>query len=299
MSPHHERGPVVVGVDGSEQALHAVRWAAREAESLETSLQLTSALGYAADVRGSRRMGNSFYDIVVENTRHDLAAASAAARTAAPSIEIGRKLCDGHPARVLARMSAGAALVVVGHRGLSGLPGLFAGSVAARLAATAHCPVVVIREPAVPEGAPTHRSIVVGVDGSELSDAAVRFGFETADRRGVPLVAVHSWLVAPDSARTPPVDWESVRISGEALMARCVGGWSEKYPEVVVHRVLLRDHPVHALLTQSAQAQLLVVGSRGRGAVAGTLLGSVSQAVLHQASCPVAVARPGTEHDAT
>jgi nucleotide-binding universal stress UspA family protein len=59
MSPHHERGPVVVGVDGSEQALHAVRWAAREAESLETSLQLTSALGYAADVRGSRRMGNS------------------------------------------------------------------------------------------------------------------------------------------------------------------------------------------------------------------------------------------------
>jgi nucleotide-binding universal stress UspA family protein len=185
MSPHHERGPVVVGVDGSERALHAVRWAAREAESLEVSLQLTSALGYVADVRGSRRMGNSFYNIVVEGTRHDLGAASAAARTAAPSIEIGQKMCDGHPATVLARESVGAALVVVGHRGLSGLPGLFAGSVAARLASTAHCPVVVIREPAVPEAAPDHRSVVVGVDGSELSDAAVRFGFETADRWGV------------------------------------------------------------------------------------------------------------------
>jgi nucleotide-binding universal stress UspA family protein len=290
---------VVVGVDGSERALLAVRWAAREAESLEVSLQLTSALGYVADVRGSRRMGNSFYNIVVEGTRHDLGAASAAARTVAPSIEIGQKMCDGHPATVLARESVGAALVVVGHRGLSGLPGLFAGSVAARLASTAHCPVVVIREPAVPHAAPAHRSVVVGVDGSELSDAAVRFGFETADRWGVPLVAVHSWLVAPDSARTPLVDWESVRSSGEALMAQRVGGWSEKYPEVVVHRLVLRDHPAHALLKQSARAQLLVVGSRGRGAVRGTLLGSVSQAVLHQASCPVAVVRPGAEPDAT
>ena len=296
MGPQHEHRPVVVGVDGSDSALDAVRWAAGEAQAIGAPLQLTAALGYAVDyARGPKGTGGgNFYKFVVEDSQRDLDAAMAVTRVVAPDLAVSQLMRDGRPATVLASESSRAALLVLGHRGRSGLPGLFAGSVAVRLTATASCPVVVIRESAtVPD--PAHRPVVVGVDGSEPDDAAIEFAFGEAARRGAPLVAVHAWLdYVLDLACGELADWDALQGEEEAFLAQRLAGWSEKYPEVTVSRVLVRDRPAHALFEQSVHAQLLVVGSRGRGGVSGTLLGSVSQAVIHHAPCPVVVVRSGS-----
>jgi nucleotide-binding universal stress UspA family protein len=79
------------------------------------------------------------------------------------------------------------------------------------------------------------------------------------------------------------------------VLAERLAGWGEKYPDVRVQRVVTRDRPARALVDESRRAQLVVVGSRGRGAAAGLLLGSVSHAVLYRAHCSVAVVRPPAE----
>jgi nucleotide-binding universal stress UspA family protein len=137
--------------------------------------------------------------------------------------------------------------------------------------------------------------VVVGVDGSPNSEAALAFAYEEAATRGVPLVAVHIlWDL--------PVELDVVRLTegniaeldvGEVLAER-LAGWSEKYPDVRVQRLVAHDRPAQALVEESGRAQLLVVGSRGRGGISGLMLGSVSHAVLHRAHCPVAVVRPDT-----
>jgi nucleotide-binding universal stress UspA family protein len=119
--------------------------------------------------------------------------------------------------------------------------------------------------------------VVVGVDGSAGSGAAVGFAFEEAARRGTGLTAVHAWGA---------LEGAESRVLSESL-----AGWSQRYPEVAVRQELVRGRPAAALIEQSRSAQLVVTGARGRGSFAGLLLGSVSQAVLHHAECPVVVVR--------
>lgn len=292
MSSLHERRPVVAGVDGSEPALDAVRWAAAEAVQRQVALRLVSALGTRAEYGyGPRRSWANIYDEVVGHTQHHLNIATAAATKAAPGIAVDARMRTGHPSTVLTKQASDAGLLVLGHRGWSGLPGLVAGSVAVRMAATAPCPVVVVAEPILP--VPGERPVVLGVDGTELSEAAIDFAFAEANLWGSRLVAVHTWFdQLLDPALTPFLDWDAVRTEERALLAQRLAGWSAKYPDVAVRSVVLRDRPAHALLEQAADARLLVVGSRGRGVFTGSVLGSVSQAVLHRASCPVAVVRP-------
>jgi nucleotide-binding universal stress UspA family protein len=134
------------------------------------------------------------------------------------------------------------------------------------------------------------------VDGSPLSDAAVAFAFEAAAAREAPLLAVHTWLdIELTGAWTPLpsiVDWGAVHANEERLLAERLAGWQEKYPAVEVHPAVTKDRPARALLRHAEHAQLIVVGSRGRGALVGWGLGSVSQHLLHHAPCPVAVIRP-------
>jgi nucleotide-binding universal stress UspA family protein len=128
-----------------------------------------------------------------------------------------------------------------------------------------------------------------------LSEAAIATAFEQADRRGLPLTVVHAWV--PEYVGTGiaslAAETHLQRLAEEeaALAAEVLAGWSEKYPDVAVHRVTVRAHPVAALVDSSKGAELVVVGSRGRGGFAGLLLGSVSQGVLHHAHCPVMVVR--------
>jgi nucleotide-binding universal stress UspA family protein len=196
----------------------------------------------------------------------------------------------GFAVPVLQAESTRAELVVLGDRGLGGFTGLLIGSVATGLSAHASCPVVVVRGPE-PDGAvPRQEPVVVGIDGSPLSEAAVAFAFEAAARRRVPLVAVHAWrdlLVDPTLA--PLVDWDAAEVDEREVLAERLAGWGGTYSDVAVRRLVVRDRPARALVDESRRAQLVVVGSRGRGGFTGLLLGSVSQALVHHAHCPVAV----------
>jgi len=291
--------PVVVGVDGSESALRAVRWAAREAERRGTALRLVHVC-HVAPVRHPRQVTPppEYQAVLFEQGRHWLTEASAAARDVVPDLVVTVDLLGGLSAATLVVESRTAQLMVLGSRGLGGFTTLLVGSVAVALAAHGHCPLVVVRESTVDEPAAVDGPVVVGVDGSELSDAAVTFAFEAAAARGVPVVAVHTWLdVTMAGAWTTlpgTVDWDWLQAEEEKRLAERIALWQEKFPQVEVRPVVVRDRPWRALLEHAAGAQLVVVGSRGRGAFAGVGLGSVSQALLHHAGCPVAVARTET-----
>jgi nucleotide-binding universal stress UspA family protein len=137
--------------------------------------------------------------------------------------------------------------------------------------------------------------VVVGIDDSSISEAALAFAFDAAAARGVGLVVVHAWSpTAIDDALAPVMDWDAATAEEDALLAERLAGWERKHPEVAVRRTVVRNGAVRSLVAASREAQLVVVGSRGRGNATGLLLGSVSHGVLHASHCPVAIVRPGT-----
>ncbi|WP_308284467.1 universal stress protein [Pseudonocardia oceani] len=159
------------------------------------------------------------------------------------------------------------------------------------LAMHAACPVVVARGPR--SSGTASLPVVVGVDGSSTSESAVGFAYESAASRRVGLVAVHVWSdTVADAEVAVLLDREAIEDGEHRQLVEGLAGWAEKFPDVAVERVVIRDLPAHALLERAARAQLVVVGSRGRGEFAGLVLGSVSNALLHRAPCPVAVVRP-------
>jgi nucleotide-binding universal stress UspA family protein len=128
----------------------------------------------------------------------------------------------------------------------------------------------------------------VGIDCSPASELALAIAFDEASRRGVELTALHAWSDAA-MYQLPWLDWKS---EAERGLAEYLAGWRERYPDVKVNRLIALDHPGRALIEESESAQLVVVGSHGRGGLSGMLLGSVSNAVVHAARTPVIVARP-------
>ncbi|WAL68978.1 universal stress protein [Amycolatopsis cynarae] len=264
---------VLVGVDGSPSSLDAVRWAAAEAARRGAALTLLYACAVPSpEPYTPVKLPRSYGDALLDQGRERLEEAKKAAEHTA-AVPVRTDLRTGQPVAELVRASETADLAVLGSRGLGGITGLLLGSVAVGLATHGHCPVVVVRG-AVPEDGP----IVAGVDGSPLSDAVLGFAFATAAARGVRLIAVQALASADDE---------------EDLTPR-LQPWKAKYPRVEVSQRLVEDRPVRALLHAAEGAQLIVVGSRGRGGFAGTGLGSTSHGVLHHAECPVAVLRPET-----
>jgi nucleotide-binding universal stress UspA family protein len=206
-----------------------------------------------------------------------------------PRIEVRHQVVSAAVVPTMVDMSKDADLVVVGCRGLGGLQNMLLGSVSSALVHHAHSPVAVIHDedPLMPDFAKA--PIAVGIDGSAASELAVAVAFEEASRRGVDLVAVHVWNDHTDDV----VDayWANLSEWAEEELSERLAGWTERYPDVTVRRVVKKDRPARALLEQAQKAQLLVVGSHGRGGFAGLLLGSVSSAVAQGARMPVIVAR--------
>jgi nucleotide-binding universal stress UspA family protein len=281
--------PVVVGVDGSASAYRAVEWAAGEAHRRGVGLRLVRAFSWTTADHPTgwvARYRNEMLDV----SRRQVARAVRVAADTRSDVEAESQVAIGAPIEVLSSEARRAQLLVLGDRGLGEVAGLVLGSVAVSLAASGACPVVVVRG----ERAGADGAVVVGVDGSPVSEAALAFAFDAAAARGVDLVAVHAWSpTAIDEELASLVEWDASAES--AVLAERLAGWGQKYPQVAVRRTVVRDGAVRALVTASAGAQLVVVGSRGRGNAAGLLLGSVSHGVLHGAHCPVAVVRPGTD----
>ncbi|WP_338897064.1 universal stress protein [Streptomyces sp. TG1A-60] len=287
--------PVIVGVDGSASGIDAVEAAAREAHLRGAGLRIVHAFGRAS---GHLSVGAPPWhpaDHGLEAmARGALARAEERAHEVAPDIRITRSVVAGEALEVLEIESRSASLAVVGSRGLSGFAGLLLGSTAVHLAAHGACPLMVVRGRPDPAG-----PVVLAVDGSEAGAAAVGFAFAEAALREAPLVAVHVWNTWSERAYEGPGDPLTAVVVGadrlheaeQRLLDETVASWRTLYPQVEVERRLVRSRIRPALIEASRDAQLMVVGARGRGGFSGLLLGSVSQALLHHADCPVAVVR--------
>jgi nucleotide-binding universal stress UspA family protein len=287
-------------VDGSTSASHAVRWAAEEAARRNTGLVIMHAC-MVVPVHGLHVAGSSeaYADAVFDHGRVLLAEATAVAKEAGAEVEVHTELNSGGAAEQLVGRSASAQLVVLGSRGLGGFTGLLVGSVAVAVTTHAHCPTVVVRDPS-PDAVPDRDApVVVGLDGSPSSDAALAFAFEAAALRGVAVHAVRTWwdLTAETAWQRglTATNLASIEAAEQRLLTEQLADCAAAHPDVQVHQALTRDRPAHTLVEQSAKAQLVVVGTRGRGGFRGLLLGSTSQALIHHAHCPVAVV-PLTQH---
>ncbi|MFE0677232.1 universal stress protein [Streptomyces sp. NPDC058867] len=291
-------GPVVVGVDGSESSRNAVRVAAGEAALRGVGLRLVHAFGWPSSHVPPRRApwnpANAGVRDLVDDT---LGEAQAAAHAVAPQVEIAREVVLGEPVAVLELESRTASLAVVGSRGLSRFGALLLGSTASHLAAHGRCPVLVVGGRPDPSG-----PVLLAVDGSPRSAAAVEFAFAHASLHGSGLLALHVWNTRTErvyeSPGDPPFvtyDEGRLRDEEERVLAEALGGLRERYPDVEVTGRLVRGRIRHTLIEASAEAALVVIGARGHGGFGGLLLGSVSQAVLHHARSPVAVVRVDEE----
>ncbi|MBF6210185.1 universal stress protein [Nocardia puris] len=278
------RAPVVVGIDASEDALHATRWAAIDAALHDVPLRIVRAVGEPdeADAEELRAHRERY----LENARDALAIAAEVATAAAEpitEIEVTADLVDDAPIPTLCAAATTARLVVVGSRGLGAYHRSLLGSVSTALARHAPGPVAIVTGPPPDRTAP----VVVGVDASPQSARAVALAFDEAARRGVELVAVHAWTRYLRHAEVADSQREGARLLEESIAPALA-----ENPEVRVRRVVAEDRPARRLLTESAHAQLVVVGSHGKGGFAGMTLGSTSQALLHSIDCPLIIARP-------
>lgn len=284
-------GPlVVVGVDDSDCARRAARWAADEADRRHGRLLLVHA--YALPATGYSGYNPFPADLLAtleEEARDTVVALAGELQALHPSISLGTFVTYGDAVTVLRSAASGAALAVVGgHR--TNRIAMALGSVAGRFAARTHVPVAVVHS-AEP---PSTGSVVLGIDGSPAGERAIGFAFDEADLRGVPLVAVHAWTSPVTVGPVPGysgviADDESIEQSERVLLSERLAGWADKYPDVAVEKVLVRGTAERAILQRAAAAQLIVVGTRGHAALTGLVLGSTSQALITHSKAPVVV----------
>lgn len=277
-TPRPYAGGVVVATDGSQAATGAVRWAAHEAARLEVPLDIVAV--HAVPLSPGPAPVDAMGLIARQRVAAEADAKEAAVLAARlePELDIARHVYNGDAGAVLRDLSQSARLLVVGSRGRGGMSGTLFGSVADGLVASAQCPVVVVHEDAaqmlVGELEPL-RPVVVATDLTESAHDAVRFAFDLAAATQHDLVVVH--VSDQPDARTPELEAATAALR---LL----------HPEVsVTHRVLSGSDPQAVITATSAEAAHLVVGSRGRGRLAGALLGSVSRAVSRSSQCPVTV----------
>jgi len=287
---------VLVGVDGSNDALRAVRWAAAEADLRQLPLRLVLAFTWVVEPDLKMGTGDEPYrTMLLEQARARLARAASTAAEGRPGLAVQQQLVVGYPAEVLAAEARRARLLVLGDRGLSRIEGVLVGSTAAAMAAHAACPIVVVRGTEVDHETSRTRPVVVGIDDSSSSESAIGFAFEAAAARKVPLLAMHAYADAiADPMIGNLIDWDVVADDETRRLNAQLERWVEKFPDVAARPVRAHGRAVNQLIALSEGAQLVVVGSRGHGQLAGLLLGSVSNALMHKAACPVAVVRSDT-----
>ncbi|MDQ1644550.1 MAG: hypothetical protein QOJ50_734 [Cryptosporangiaceae bacterium] len=285
---------IVVGIDGSEASDRAVDWAAHRASLHRLPLTILHAFLWPG---GSAYLGafpaaspDGWQAAAEELVRGAVRRATAAA----PDVEVHSRLAVSPAAAELVELSGTAAMIVVGNRGRGGFAGLLLGSAGVQVAAHARCPVIVVRgaaNAAMP--VPYRGQVVAGVDGSGNATAVLDFAFGEASARGAGLTVVHAWTALQPGALGDmvPLLYEIDAMNAEETraLAEILAGWQEKYPDVQVNRQVVHAAPAKELVAASNGAELLVVGTRGHGGFEGLLMGSVSQAAIHHASCPVAV----------
>lgn len=289
--------PVVVGVDGSFAAIRASRWAAAVAEKFQAPLQIVHAApvlgaipsGAIVNLRAAEMAANQ------ESAGAILQAAEHAVRAHFKTLRITSVQLDGPADEALIASSRTGRLIVLGTDELSLGTALLVGSTTMAVAARSTCPVVAWRGDAI---SLNKRPVVVGVNHDDDSRVAITAAFEFAHRIGLRIIAVHAWTTRrPAGDVTLPfmIDWKQVESDAQQHLSETLLPWIDLYPDVEVTEVVDPDKPSRALLNCARDAQLFVVGSRGRGVLAGALLGSTGLNLLHHSAIPVMICRSAEE----
>ncbi len=291
--------PVVVGVDGTYNAIRAARWAAGVARGLEAPLHIVHAVPYLA---------HNFSDAIAnvralemsaqhESAKSILEAAVHAVRADSSDLLITTEELSDPVDSALIELSRHARMIVLGDEEVTLGTAILVGSITVAVAAHSTCPVVAWRGNSV---APTTQPIVVGVNSDDDSRLAITAAFELADRLGVDLIAVHAWSKrrSPGDVTLPfMIDWTAVEGQQRRYLSDKLEQWTRLYPDVLVTYVVDANKPPKALLARAGNAQLVVVGSRGRGLVSGAVLGSTGLSLLHHCAVPVMICRSGAQTD--
>lgn len=279
-----EAGTILVGVDGSENAAHAVDWAAAEAVLHGWSLRLLH-VSVIDDPYGDRVVHPG------GETRAPAYLGEQAASLARelPQLEVHVEVVRGNPAKVLIERSDAAQLTVVGARGRSLAERLRLGSVSRHVAVHAHSATVVVRD--VRDG--VGRAVVAGIDDSEHAREVLAWAAWEARLRGAKLVVAHAWDVPmgdPYGTWVPtPEMAEAIEKEARDFVVDAVGSLGDETLGLDVELRVLRGHPVTVTSRLADTAALLVLGTHGRGWFEGMVAGSVTAAALHDSACPVMV----------
>lgn len=284
---------ILVGIDGSVSALDAAAWAAREAERRNVSVRLVHIvdpgeaeieLGPWSQLRILKYLESKAVGLLAE----------AQQRVAAVCTEMAveTSCITGRPLPTLIAMSREALLTVAGSSRAESPGGVHAGSVAVSVSAHGYGPVVVVRGVHNDSPEQQRQMVVVGVDSSEAADIATEWAFEEAALRGVDLTAVFSCGELPGSLTDPasePQWWLDYQAHQKQSLVERIARWRERHPDVVAHCAVTTGRPAWALMRWAHEAQLIVVGSRGRNEFVGSVLGSTSHTLIHHAPCPVMI----------
>lgn len=292
-APTAHRG-ILVGVDGAPSARVAVDWAARVAASRNVPLTLVHALAPPLVMSWPEvAMPPTFTQWQEQQGSEFLSDATEVAEAAAKDsggVRVRTEMPMGPALQALIGLTRDADMVVVGCHGHGVVGRAVLGSVSSGLVRHAHCPVAVIHDEDPLMEHPAQAPVLVGIDGTPASESATAIAFDEASRRGVELVALHA-ISDADVMEMPGVDYQNLEESAQELLGERLAGWRERYPDVPVRREVVWSRPARALVKFSEEAQLVVVGSHGRGGFAGMLLGSVGSSVVQAARMPVIVAR--------
>lgn len=274
---------ILVGVDGSEDGLRAVRYGARAALVMDGALHLVHAVddavlagawGVVYDPRALEEAGAQANGTAME----------AAVELGLPRERIDSEVVLGNAAAVLSRMSEQAALMVVGRRSVSGLERMFIGSTSVALADASHCPLVVVSQAATPQPTGGLQRVAVAVDAQSHSPATLEWAFREAGQRGALLEVVH---VLPGAAGSED---QQVRELARREIERILAPLREAHPSVEVELTVVHGSPVEVLVDVSSQVDLLVLGVQ-KPKLLGIHLGGVMRAVLAHAQAPVVLVR--------
>ncbi|MFJ6898072.1 universal stress protein [Streptomyces hokutonensis] len=282
--------PIVVGVDGSEPSLRACDWASDEAALRGVPLRVVYASLW------EHYEGTSIAEDLAEPDEQVMAedivdTAARRARRRHPELDVSVEVLAEEPEYALVRESRSASLLVTGTRGRSGLAEALLGSVSLIVAGHAQCPMIVVRGNHDNQAqAGTHGRIVVGVGEKPAGSAAVRFAFEEARRRGVPVEAVRAWRwPAHETTDHPLMSGEPARLHEQQAVEALDAALQDAPADVAAHRRTAEGPTRTVLVDASREADLLVVGAKRRSGHYGLQLGRVAHGVLHHSACPVVI----------
>ena len=284
---------VVVGIDGSDSALQAARWAGAVAAASGAPLHIMHAMPSLG--RNLTETAVAIQAAIMSYQRDSaltfLRAAEEAVHADRPNLTVTIEASDTPVDETLIDASRTARLIVLGGQDVARAAAVVLGSTTLRVVTHAACPVVAFRGDEV---SLSDKPIIVGVDSTRAGAGVLATAFDFADALKVKLVVVRSWTArAPAGDVTIPflIDWEALEVAEWAALRELVDGWRERHPDVDAECVVEMTSPARALLLHAAEAQLVVVGSRGRNALAGLVLGSTSMNLLHHSQVPVMVTR--------